>query len=187
MSWNETIAQNVHGKRGLYIVDVKFTMMTKALVELLVHLLKVKGQAGVLISIDRPYLFVNKLMEKHKIPAGKLVFVDAVTNISGEPAMATEKLDLLASPFCINFLNGFTHCHASKMAASSGGFVLMDNLAALLPYMTEECIKRFIGILQNLETECIIVLDKERHRSLFDMLSAGGAREIAFTAGAIAI
>ena len=187
MSWNETIAHNVFGKKGLYIVDVRFTMMTKVLVELLVHLLKEKGQAGVLISVDRPYVFVSRLMEKHKIPAGKLVFVDAVTNISGEPALSTEKLDLLASPFCINFLSGFTQCHASKMAASSGGFVLLDNLAALLPYMTEECIKKFVGILQNLDTECIIVLDKERHRPLFDMLSAGGAREIAFKAGAIAI
>jgi hypothetical protein len=94
---------------------------------------------------------------------------------------------MLASPFCINFLNGFTQCHASRLAASSGGFVLMDNLASLVPYMTEACIRKFIGILQGLETECIIVLDKQRHRSLFDMLSAGGAKEINFTAGAISI
>jgi hypothetical protein len=187
MAWEETIAQNVSGKKGLFILDVKYTMMTRALVDLLVHLLKVKGQAGVLISIDRPHMFVTRLMEKHDIPPEKLVFVDAVTNISGEPAHSTEKLDLLASPFCINFLNGFTQCHASRQAASSGGFVLMDNLASVLPYMTETCIRKFIGILQNLETECIIVLDKERHRSLFDILSAGGAKELNFTAGAISI
>jgi hypothetical protein len=187
MAWEETITHNVSGRKGLFLVDIKFTMMTRALVELLDHLLKEKKQSGVLISIDRPHVFVSKLMEKRGIPAEKLVFVDAVTNISGEPAMSTEKLDLLASPFCINFLNGFAQCHASKLTESSNGFVLLDNLAALLPYMTEACIKKFIGILQNLDTECIIVLDKERHRPLFDMLSAGGAKEIAFKLGAIHI
>jgi len=180
MAWEETIDRNVAGRKGLFLVDVRFTMMAKTLVDLLLHLLKEKGRSGVLISIDRPHVFVTKLMEKHHIPAEKLAFVDAVTNISGEPALSSEKLELLASPFCVNFLSGFAHCHASRLAEPSAGFVLLDNLAALGPYMTESCIKRFVGMLQNLDTECIIVLDKQRHRPLFDMLTASGAKEICF-------
>jgi hypothetical protein len=187
MSWEEAIKENVSGRKGLFLINVKYTMMTRALVDLLVHLLKEKRQSGVLISIDRPHTFVSKLMEKHEIPADGLVFVDAVTNISGEPTLSSDKLDLLASPFCINFLTGFVQCHASKLAASSSGFVLMDNLAALAPYMTESCIKRFLGILQSLDTECIIVLDKERHRFLFDILMTTGASEIQMAGGAISI
>ena len=187
MAWEETIKANVSGKRGLFLVNVKYTMMTRALVELLDYLLRERRQAGALISIDRPHTFVTRLLEKHNIPGDRLVFLDAITNISGEPALASEMLGLLASPFCINFLNGFTSCHAAKMAASPSGFILMDNLAALSPYMTESCIQKFVGILKSLETECIIVLDKEMHRSLFDFLVMSGASEISVKGDAIPI
>jgi hypothetical protein len=187
MAWAGILDSAVSGKRGLFIVNIRYNMMTKALVGILDHLLRVNGQPGALISIERPHIFVSKLMEKHGIPTDKLVYLDAVTNISGEPGVASESLDLLASPFCVNFMSGFTTCHAAKVAVSSRGFILMDNLAALAPYMSEACIDRFVGLLKSLDTECIIVLDKDKHRSLFDILMNNGATELTMTDNAICI
>jgi hypothetical protein len=178
MEWTEVLAASEGTERHLSVLNVRFTQMTKALVAVLDFLLRRQKRAGLLISIDRPHAFISRLLEKHGIPQETLMYLDTVTNLSGEPAIDSEKLELLASPFCINFLTSFRDCHSTKAMASGGGFILVDNLCALSTYMTEECVEKLIAMLGELKTECLIVLDKDRHGWLFDALVKRGASEI---------
>jgi hypothetical protein len=178
MGWTEELGAAAKTGRGLSVLNVRFTQMTRALVAILDFLLRQQKRAGLLISIDRPHTFINRLLEKHGVPQERLMYLDTVTNLSGEPAIDSDKLELLASPFCVNFLTTFRDCHSTKAAASGAGFILVDNLCALSTYMTEECVEKLIMMLGDLHTDCLIVLDKDRHSWLFDALVKRGASEI---------
>jgi hypothetical protein len=185
MNLQQTLQPSAREESGLFVINVKYTMMTNALVSVLGYLLRDKRQTGALVSIDRPHTYVSKLLEKHAIPQDRLMFLDAVTNLSGEASLPNEKIELLSSPFCINFLTTFVSTHCAQAIASRSGFIMMDNLSALMPYMTEACVEKLIGIIESMQTRCIIVLDKDQHKGLFDIVIKHGAKEISITGDSI--
>jgi hypothetical protein len=183
MSWAEALQRSAPGNEGLFVINVRHTMMTRALVDILRHLLNEREETGVVFSVDRPSTYLSQLLEHQGIVQDRLMFLDAVTRISGEDVPPTDKLELITSPFCVNLLTEFVSCHSSKVAASRRGFVVVDNLGALKPYLTNPCVERLVQTLKNLGGgvpgfRCIFVMDKEAHPELHDVVMRNGAKEV---------
>jgi len=168
---------------GVYILDVKCTQMTRTLVDVLRHLLNEREESGVLFSVDRPSAFLSRLLERQGVPQDRLLYLDAVTNISGEGFAQNDKLELFSSPFCINLFSEFVSCHSDRVATGRKGFVIVDNLGALKPYMTNPCVERMVGALKTLgrdnpDFKCIFVMDKSSAPELYDIVVRHGGREV---------
>ena len=171
------------GAGGVFVLDVKCTQMTRALVDILRHLIDERKEAGVIFSVDRPSAFLSRLLEHQGVPQDRLLYLDAVSNISGEGFDHHEKLELFSSPFCVNLFSEFVACHSDKVDSGGRGFVLVDNLGALRPYMTNPCVERMVNALTalgqgNPEFKCIFVMDKCSTPELYDIVIRHGAREV---------
>jgi hypothetical protein len=171
------------GSGGVYVLDVKCTQMTRALVEILKHLTSEKEESGVVFSVDRPSAFLSRMLERQGVPQDKLMYLDAVTNISGEAFAANDKLELFSSPFCVNLFSEFVSCHSDKVAGGRKGFVVVDNLGALQPYMTNPCVERMVTALQTLGRDnphfkCVFVMDKGSTPELYEIVMRHGAEEV---------
>jgi hypothetical protein len=169
--------------QGLFIFNVKSTQMTPALVKILRYLLIEKAENGVVFSIDRPSTFLRSLLEHQGVPQQKLMYLDAVSNISGELSPHWDKRDLFTSPFCTNLFPELVCCKSTAVAGVRNGFVAVDNLGALQPYMTDPCVEKLVRALKNLgghspDFKCIVMMDKGSSPGLFDILSRHGAREV---------
>jgi|GEM_PF-1972198 len=171
------------GAGGVLVLDVKCTQMTRVLVDILRHLITEREEAGVVFSVDRPSAFLSRLLEHQGIPQDRLLYLDAVTNISGESFDQEGKLELFSSPFCVNLFSEFVSCHSEKVAGGRKGFVVVDNLGALRPYMTNPCVERIVGALTTLGGgdagfKSIFVMDKGSTPELYDIVMRLGGREV---------
>ena len=169
--------------QGLVVCSVRYPMISKVMVELLEALLRGAGLAGAILSIDRPHTYISHLLEKRGVPQEKLVYIDAVTRISGEAPPSTGGSELLPAPFCVNILSDFMTVCGPKIAEKRAGFLLVDNLSALTPYVSEECMRRFLENLVQLGRQvpglrCVFVLDRQSHSHLYELLKKMGAREV---------
>lgn len=171
------------GAGGIFVLDVKCTQMTRTLVDVLRHLLGEREEAGVVFSVDRPSAFLSRLLEHQGVPQDRLLYLDAVTNISGEGSAQDDKLELFSSPFCVNLFSEFVSCHSDKVAAGRKGFVVVDNLGALKPYMTIPCVERMVNALAalgqgNPDFKCIFVMDRSSTPELYDIVLRHGGKEV---------
>ncbi len=168
---------------GLVVCCVRYPMIARAMVELLRALLNDQERGGVVVSIDRPSDYIFRLLERHGVPQERVLYIDAVARISGETLPRRAGAEELATPFCLNLLTDFAAVCGPRIKERSTGFLLVDNLSALAPYVSEECLRRFIESLVALSgsvpgLKCIFVLDRECHRSLYEMVRRMGAREV---------
>ncbi|MGQ9582130.1 MAG: hypothetical protein ACUVV6_01275 [Thermoplasmatota archaeon] len=168
---------------GLVVLCVKYPMISKAMVELLRTLLSDSAQSGVVVSLDRPSEYISRLLERHGVPQDRLLYIDAVARISGETLPQSGRADELPTPFCINLLSDFVTLCGPRIKEKRSGFLLVDNLGALTPYVSDECLKRFLESLVALGASvpglrCIFVLDREHHRQLYELVKRMGAREV---------
>jgi hypothetical protein len=176
--------RTLSGEGGVFVLDVKCTQMTRVLVDILRHLTGEKDGSGVVFSVDRPSAFLSRLLERQGVPQDRLLYLDAVTGISGEEPGRVDRLELFSSPFCVNLFSEFVSCHSEKVAAGSKGFVVVDNLGALKPYMTNPCVERMVGALTRLGGDapgfkCIFVMDRGSTPELYDIVVRHGAKEVA--------
>jgi hypothetical protein len=171
------------GSGGAYVLDVKCTQMTRTLVDVLRHLLNEREESGVVFSVDRPSFYLSRLLERQGVPQDRLMYLDAVSNISGEGFAQNDKLELFSSPFCVNLFSELVSCHSDKVAAGKKGFVVVDNLGALKPYMSNPCVERMVNALKSLgrdnpDFKCIFVMDKESTPDLYEIVMRHGAEEV---------
>jgi len=183
MSSMAEFRKTASGGGGVFVLDVKCTQMTRTLIDVLRHLLNEREESGVVFSVDRPSAFLSRLLERQGVPQDRLLYLDAVTNISGEDFAPSDKLELFSSPFCVNLFSEFVSCHSDKVAAGRKGFVVVDNLAALKPYMTDPCVERMVNALSTLgrgnpDFKCIFVMDKSSTPELYDIVLRHGGREV---------
>ncbi len=183
MSALAAFQEALSGAGGIFVLDVKCTMMTRALVDILRLLVNEKAESGVVFSVDRPSAFLSRLLEHQGVSQDRLLYLDAVTNISGEDLGRPEKLELFSSPFCVNLFSEFVNCHSDKVAAGRKGFVVVDNLGALRPYMTNPCVERMVNALAKLGEgspgfKCIFVMDRGSTPELYEIVLRHGAREV---------
>jgi hypothetical protein len=180
---NDVKALLANPEPGILLINVRSVRMMKLMVDILRTLLKDMQQKGVVLTIDRPHTYIQKLLEKQGIPQDKLMYLDAVLNISGEKTHAESNLELLSSPFCVNLLYEAFSSENCRETIKRSGFIFVDNLSVLQTYVTDNCIENFLNTVKKLgenagSMKCILFIDREAHTALFDIVKKIGAREV---------
>lgn len=164
----------------MVLFNVRCTQTVRTVVKLLEILIKEMDRQGVILSIDRPHSYLRKLLEKHNIPQDKLMYLDAVMNISGDRPAPDRNLEMLSSPFCVNLIYETFVSRGMTETTTASGFLLFDNITSLRTYLTDSCIESFLGRLQKTGAEkcgivSIIVMDKEACPGLYSTIQKLGA------------
>jgi len=167
------------GVKGLILLDVKATQFMKVHLLLLRGLLEEKGMRGLFISVDRPHQYVVHLARMHKINIGGLTFIDVICRYSGDRKNEQGNIGLLAGPFNINNLPAAIATWAKSVGSDlldpqKGGFVIIDNPAALAPYNNCEKVELLLSGLHEMfggDKNVIVpfITDKEKSENLYEI------------------
>ena len=173
---------------GPVIIEVSQIHLMRMQLILLKGLLEGRGMRGLFLSVDRPHQYLEHLARMHKINIGGITFLDIIYTCSSDSKQGS-KIGLFAGPFNINNLSGAFHLWEHLVGDSlgdpkKGGFVLIDNPAALLHYNSRQRVESFLSRMhQEFNDEMTILMplliDKEKNSTLYDFIKPYCTGEIA--------
>jgi len=165
--------------RGTVVIDVSQTHLMRMQLILLKGLLEERGMRGLFLSVDRPHQYLEHLARMQNINIGGMAFADIICRYSADTKQGS-KVELLAGPFNINNTSSAFHAWAHSVGdalldPNKGGFALVDNPAALLPYNSPARVEFFLGSIHEAFEKDMIVLvplliDKERNHALYESI-----------------
>ncbi len=165
------------------LVNTERVYLAKTNLLLVKALLEEFGGRGVFVAIDRPYHYMDHLLRIHKIPHEELLFIDAVTNISGERRVEGEGVSFLDTPFTIQKILRDLRIQRKR---DDGGteevdlldrdFLVIDDVSAMFYYggvtSRQQILREFLeAVSRRPETFAAVVVDREVHRELYEFLS----------------
>lgn len=146
-------------------------------------LLEGRGPKGVFIAINRPYHYMAHLLRIHKVDYEELLFIDAVTEISGERRMEWKQTAFLSGPFQVaRILEDLQLTHKQADGSTSivkfveRDFVLVDDVSAIFHYNQqwtgESFLRSFLDTVKSHPNAFASVsVDRETQRSLYEFLA----------------
>lgn len=165
------------------LIISKYTERTRVNLILLKFFLQERGQRGIFITIDRPHQYIAYLLKLHSVCQKKLLFLDAVSKISGEYHFEDERnAYVMNGPHEVDFLqdlflNGYIvgDKPLSEFNLKEVDFIMIDDVAALLKYQcpghVAELITSYLSIIKSLNNVmAIIVLDVNKHKYLYKII-----------------
>jgi hypothetical protein len=172
------------GKEGnRLLVNTERVYLAKTNLILVEACLEELGERGVYVSIDRPYHYMSHLLRIHKVPHDGLMFIDAVTNISGERKVERDSVNFLETPFAIprilkdlKVTRRGAEGNMEEIDLLERDFVVIDDVSAIFYYRGVSSGKRFIedylgAIGSSARTFTAVAVDREAHRELYEFLS----------------
>jgi hypothetical protein len=177
---NSLLASLEHVKWcGPVIIEVSQIHIMKMQLILLKGLLEERGMRGLFLSVDRPHQYLEHLARMHKINIGGMAFMDIICPYSGDCKQGS-KIGLLAGPYNINNLSGAFHAWEHMVGDSlvdpkRGGFVLIDNPAALLHYNSRQRVESFLSCMHHEFDDKMTILmplliDKDKNFNLYESI-----------------
>jgi len=172
----DSIGDTVNG--GVVLIDVSSTQFVRVNLVLLKGLLEELDHTGIFISVDRPHQYMVHLMRMHKICLDRITFIDVISRFSADRKAGEARVSFVDGPFHIDALP-----HAMEEWSMNGrskindmdelGFTMIDNIAALQMYNRNPAVELFINnfiLMAKSQGNVLVplVLDRERHRSLYD-------------------
>ena len=169
-------------QRKLLIVS-KYNERTRVNLILLRYFLQEMNLRGIFITVDRPHQYIGYLLKLHGIPQKKLLFIDTVSNISGENySDKGSNVCFMDGPYQVGFLDEIIdNCYEagdipkSNVDLKEFDFILIDDIAALAKYTDYDKMKELINSyltsinrLDNLTAP--IVLDINKNKELYEIL-----------------
>ena len=173
------------------LIVSKYTERTRVNLLLLKFFLQERGQRGIFITIDRPHQYIAYLLKLHGICQKKLIFLDAVSRISGECHSEKEtNVCFMNGPYEVDFLRdittqGFTAGDIPKpeIELEDIGFILIDDVAAFQKYNSTKVVEKLmISYLSTIESlknvMAIIVLDVNKNKHLYKIITKNSDKVI---------
>jgi len=166
------------------LVVSKYTERTRVNICLLKYFLDNLKQKGIFITIDRPHQYTASILELHGISQKNLVYIDAISRISGEKESNVSNVRFINGPYGINFLDdicsfSFTTgtINAQTLNLEDMDFVLIDDIAAITKYQEESGVKlmidSYISSIEGIKNIIApIVLDANQHKFLYNLIAA---------------
>lgn len=105
-----------------------------------------KGMKGVVFAVDRPAVYLKKILQHRQVPLDDLTFIDTVAGIATDAAPAGNGDRTLPSPFCMD-ITALAGSAEDGNCLPGCDFALIDNLSTMNAYVSEECARRFLGRL----------------------------------------
>ena len=173
------------------LVVSKYTERTRVNICLLKFFLQEMKQRGIFITIDRPHQYTASLLALHGISQEKLVYIDAISRISGETESNVSNVRFINGPYELNFLDDISSISCATGTFSTQilnledmDFVLIDDIAALAKYQEEVGVKKMIeSYISSIERVkkimAPIVLDVNQNKFIYQVI-AGKCDRILF-------
>jgi len=173
----KVIASLGQRKSGAVLFDADSTQFVRMNLVLLKGLLEDMGRGGIFITVDRPHQYMVHLLRMHQVSVDRLVFVDAIGRLSGDRKEALAQAGYVDTPFHIDSLPetiaGMKGGEIPGLDVDKVDFVMIDNLAALLPFNSYAGVEAFVNNFVSTMTDrwnalVPLVVDKERNGLLYD-------------------
>ena len=166
------------------LVASKYTERTRINICLLKFFLQEMRQRGLFITIDRPHQYTSTILKIHGIPQDNLIYIDAISRLSGEKEVNVSNVRFINGPYELNFLEDISSISFASGAFNSQSinleeldFILVDDIAALTKYQETDGLTRIINsYLSSLErmksVTAPIVLDVNKDKNIYELLVA---------------
>ena len=158
---------------------------------LLKYFLQEQNKRGIFISFDRPHQYILKLLEYNQIDKKNLMFIDAVSLISGEITPGTGRnVKFMKGPYQISlFKNLVARCFSSKKDSkqivylNEIDFIMIDDISALSIYnelnVVEDFINNLYTFVENMKTIVVaLVMDANYNKEVYNIMSKHSDIEI---------
>lgn len=171
------------GTENRLLVNTERIYLAKTNLIILKAMLEELGKKGVFIAIDRPYHYMVHLMKIHRFHYDEMLFIDAITKISGERRMEWSSASFLNGPFSIDTLLRDLKIITKDPAGRSqlvdltdGDFLMIDDVSAIFHYNKlgtgRRFLKTYLDIVGNKKsTFTAVSVDRESHTSLYEFLA----------------
>ncbi len=128
------------------------------------------GYPGVYISTNLPYATISKEMTEHGINTNLIIFIDAISNISGMEEVRSKYCFYLDSPQNLTDLS-IAITEAISAIPTKEKFVIFDSLSTLLIYNSPATVAEFVHFLVSKlrrwsATGVIIAMEKKKSEKL---------------------
>ena len=171
-------------------MDVKTTQFVRMELVLLKALVG-EDRPGLFISVDRPHQYMLHLLCMHQIDHRKLTFIDAMARFATDSKQITAKVGFFRGPQNIDTLpealkEWSSGCKDHSFDLAKCRFAVIDNLATLLNYNSQQVVRSFLmEFLTSLGENVTVpfVLDRERNPILFQMITSLGGTELRLAPG----
>ena len=157
----------------LMLVDLK--SYQKNAIEALKYLAKEEGLPGVYVSVNRPYNSMKGLLEGNGIDMEQMIFIDAITKVSGGKAEKNEYCIYLDGP---ENLTDFSISITEALSALNveDRFLFFDSINTLLIYNDADSVARFFHFVTSRIREwnvrgLIVALDKKTEKNVISQIS----------------
>ena len=108
---------------------------------------------GLYVAIDRPLRYTMRLLERHHVPSGGLVFLDGIGGLAAEAASPTDPSTAASLGVTTPFELAEVLLQLKNRQHSDEGvdFVLVDNLTSLLNFLSVVSVSRVLSALRQLQ------------------------------------
>lgn len=157
----------------LLLVNINNYQQTS--LDALSYLSKEKGLPGVYVSVNKPYKSIKSTLAKENIDPETMIFIDAITKVSGGDAEKDGSCLYLDGPenltdFSISITEAVTALEFKDK------FLFFDSINTLLIYNSPEAVLRFFHFLTSRIRQwqvkgLIIALDKRTEKATISQIS----------------
>ena len=165
----------------MVLLTCPYTRILKVDMAALKVCLGLRRERGIYVSVDRPHSFVQAALKKLAVPLDGLIFIDAVSKLTGVRAEGSMvrflssgySLPLLDDLFSKAYLPEGSQMHFVRLEDMS--FLLVDNIAVMLQYTTMEKVRRIAaqltgGIKKFTDMRVVAAVDPSTTQELYALL-----------------
>ncbi|MCK4368007.1 MAG: hypothetical protein KAW84_08705 [Thermoplasmata archaeon] len=186
----DVISQMMKTSQNRLLVNTDRVYLGKTNLIALESLLEERGPRGIFIAINRPYHYMAHLLRIHKVDYEEMLFIDAVSQISGERKMEWKQTTFLDSPFQVaklfedlKLLGKTTDGSTAIIKIIEGDFVVIDDVSAIFHYNElgtgKAFLKKFLdAVASNPKSFTAFAVDRETQRDLYEFLADNADRMV---------
>ena len=101
---------------------------------------------GIYITLNKSLTALNATLAKEKIDASKIIFIDAISRLTGAKEVHGKNFIYVASPKNLIELNLAIEEAVKNMSAKKN-FIIIDSISTLLVYNKEKSVEKFVHSL----------------------------------------
>jgi hypothetical protein len=190
IAMRDVISQMLKTSQNRLLVNTDRVYLGKTNLIALKSLLEEIGPRGIFISINRPYHYMAHLLRIHKVDYEEMLFIDVVSQISGERRMEWKQTTFLDSPFQIpkifedlQLVGKTAEGSTSIIKIIESDFVVVDDVSAIFHYNElgtgREFLKGFLdAIAAKSDAFTAFAVDRETQRDLYEFLAENSDRMV---------
>jgi hypothetical protein len=149
-----------------------------------------KTWRGILVSVDRPFNYITKLLTHREVNLDRLTVIDIMTALVSDTPKVPDNVIVLRSPFCdglhkdlVGHLAG-TEAGQHGIDLSKNHFLMFDNIAVLDHYIEMMHIKKlFVKLEEVLKgypmLKHILIIDKGKQGKVYQAFKGWADEEVA--------